>query len=164
MLDSHYCFVEGTVVSELTRTEKYAAIHELIERAPVFRDVKDILEFERAVVEREKTLSTGLGHGVALAHGKSRAVSHFFIALGRSRKGIDFNSPDGQPVHFLFLVANPPDLHNEYLTAVSALTGLLRDPSFRDKLMQIKTSAELEETLAQAFFTAMECRDPSFSY
>jgi len=164
MLENQFCFVQGTVVSEIEQTEKYGAIHELISRAPVFRTVDDILEFEQAVVAREKSLTTGLGHGVALAHGKSGAVKHFFIALGRSRKGIDFDAPDGKPVHFLFLVANPPKLHREYLTAVSALSRLLRDPRFREKLMEIQTSQELEETLASAFTHAVECRDPILSY
>lgn len=164
MPDKMCCFVEGTVVSELHQTEKYRAIHELIARAPVFKNVDDILEFESAVVNRERSISTGLGHGVAMAHGKSRAVRNFFIALGRSRAGIDFDTPDGLPVHFLFLVATPPDYQDEYLSAVSALSGLLRDSDFRDKLMEIKTSQELENTLSEAFSTALECRCSSYSF
>lgn len=152
------CFIDGTVVSELQETEKYRAIHELIQRAPAFRTIEDIKEFENAVITREKIRSTALGHGVALAHGKSRVVKKFFIALGRSRRGIDFGAPDGQPVNFLFLVATPLNWEREYLSAVSALSGLLRDGNFRERLLAIKSSEKLEEVLSSAYSHSLACR------
>ncbi len=157
-MDRKSCFPGGTVVSHLKNNNKYKAIHELIHSAPVFRDVEDIDEFENAVLDREKVLTTGIGHGVALAHGKSRAVKKLFIALGRSPQGIDFGAPDGKPVHFLFIVANPPGLDDEYLSTVGVLSGILRDKCFRNKLLNIHSERELESTLKQAFTRAVECR------
>lgn len=149
------CFLGGCVVYDLESEEKYQAIHELITRAPIFKKVQALDRFERAVIRREKVQSTGLGHGIALTHGKTDAVSSFFIALGISRKGIDFNSYDHLPVHFLFVVANPPDYQDEYLPAISSLTGILRDEDFRRKLLSMSSSSMIERALHEAFSDAM---------
>ena len=57
------------------------------------------------------------------------------VALGVSRKGIDFNAVDNKPVHILFLVANPPDSQKEYLYILSRIVGLLQHESFRRSLL-----------------------------
>ena len=145
------CFPSGTVVSHLKKRDKFKAIHELIAKAPVFDEVRDKKDFETAVVKREKALSTGLGHGIALAHGKSRAAGRLFIAMGRSRKGIDYGSYDREPVRLLFIIGNPPDTDDEYLRVVGALSRILRVPSFREKLISLKRGCEVESVLREKF-------------
>ncbi|MBN1687211.1 MAG: PTS sugar transporter subunit IIA [Spirochaetales bacterium] len=154
-MDKISCFTHGTVVCDLESTDKFLAIHELINEAPVFRDVDGIEHLERAVVQREKIQSTGLGHGVAVAHGKSPAVGDIVMALGISRKGIDFDAIDGAPVHFLFLVANPPGMQLEYLLALSVLVRVIRDENFREELLNCYDSAEIERRLFRAFRASM---------
>ncbi|MBI9103274.1 MAG: PTS sugar transporter subunit IIA [Spirochaetales bacterium] len=144
-------FPDGTVVSLLNREDKYRAIHELILKTAGSNGVQDSFEFERAVVEREKLLSTGLGHGVALAHGKTGAVDRLCIALGFSSEGIDFDSPDGEPVHFLFVIGNPPEALDEYLEAIGAIARFMREPTFRDRLINTHSEHELEVLLNRAF-------------
>jgi PTS system nitrogen regulatory IIA component len=149
------CFSHGTVICDLESTDKYDAIHELLCSAPVFRDLDDKESLERAVVQREKIQSTGFGSGIAVAHGKCAAVGNIVVALGISRKGILFDSVDGEPVHFLFLMANPPGMQLEYLLALSVLVRVIRDQRFRDGLMHCVDAVEIESRLNRAFRESM---------
>ncbi len=149
------CFAHGTVVCDLESTDKFGAIHELLRKAPVFRSVDEIESLEHAVVSREKIQSTGLGRGVAVAHGRTPAVGDIVMALGISRSGIDFGSHDGQPVRFLFVVANPPGMQLEYLLALSVLVRAIRDERFRDELLECRDAEEIECRLSRAFRESM---------
>lgn len=149
------CFTPGTVVCKLDSTEKYAAIHELIQRAPVFRQLANPETFEKTVIRREKTQSTGYGKGVAFAHGRTPEVDTLFIALGVSRQGIAWNAVDGKPVHLLFIIANNPGKQLEYLLALSSLAELVRDDAFRARLVQGGSSERIEKLLCEAF---TDCR------
>ena len=145
------CFAPGSVICRLDSTEKYAAIHELIEKAPVFKHLSDRGAFEKSVVAREKSQSTGYGKGVAFAHGRTDEVDTLFISLGISKQGIPFDSVDGEPVHLLFIIANNPSRKIEYLQALSTLAELVRDDAFRARLMQGSRTEELEKMLGSAF-------------
>ncbi len=145
------CFLGGTVICELEETEKYEALHELIHKAPVFRSIGDMEALENAVVSRERQQSTGFGHGVAIAHGKLKGMGSIRVALGISRKGIEFGSMDGKPVHLLFVVASPPEMQLEYLLALSIITGLVRNPRFREELMGCGDPDAIENRLCAAF-------------
>lgn len=145
------CFTSGTVVCKLDSTEKYAAIHELIEKAPVFRNLSNQRSFEKAVVEREKSQSTGYGKGVAFAHGRAAEVEHLFIALGISRQGISWDAVDGRPVHLLFIIANNPHRQLEYLCALSSLAEMMRDDVLRTRLINGGSTEQLEKLLCHAF-------------
>lgn len=143
-------FVDGSVVSSLKNSEKFAAIHELITRAKIFEGIRDLSRYEQVVVERENKLSTGLGHGVAFAHGKTDAVDGLYVALGISKNGIDYKALDGKPVYLLFMVANPPDGHAEYLKLISALSRLIRDREFRERIVTMTDDHKIEEEFRTA--------------
>lgn len=157
------CFTKGTVVCDLESTEKFSAIHELICCAPIFRDIENAECLENAVIDREKIQSTGLGHGVAVAHGKSPIVGDIVLALGISKKGIPFGAIDGEDVNYLFLVANPPDMQLKYLLALSVLVRSVRDENFRDELLFCRNSKEVERRLNKAFNASMLKRGFPFS-
>lgn len=148
-------FYEGSVVRDLQNVEKFAAIHELLSKAAVFRKIKNIESFEQVVVQREKKLSTGLGHGVAFAHGKTDVVDSLNVALGISRKGIDFKALDNKPVHLLFIVANPVNGHREYLELISALSKILRDDEFRERILKMDNEKTIETEFRQALENLM---------
>jgi PTS system nitrogen regulatory IIA component len=129
-----HCFGSGTVVSDLASSDKYDAIRELIRRAPVLGEITDRRSFEEAVIARERLQSTGLGHGVAVAHGRTPGIRRVLIALGLSREGIPFASPGGEPVQLLFLIASPPSMSLDYLQALSTLVRCVRPQSLRESL------------------------------
>lgn len=145
------CFVKGSVVCNLESTEKFAAIHELIQRASIFKSIKNINAFEEVVFDREKQMTTGLGHGVAFAHGKTDIVDRIYIGLGISKKGIDFNAVNNQPVHLLFLLANPIRMENDYLQVMGALCKITREEDFLNKVITTKKSSAIEAIFKERF-------------
>ena len=153
-------FKPGSVVWDLQSTNKYDAIRETIYRTNVFSRIAglDLDTFARAVVDREKEQSTGFGHGIAISHGRDPAVPSSNVALGVSRCGVPFDSCDGQPVHLLFVVANHPDKHVDYLRILSSLATVVRNEMFRREILtaicreevEIKMESALRGVLARA--------------
>jgi PTS system nitrogen regulatory IIA component len=150
------CFRGGTVVQSLSSQDKFDAIRELIHKAPVFAGLGCRDKLEEAVVQREKILSTGLGRGVAVAHGTTDTIDEIVIALGISQGGIDFDSFDNAPVHLLFVITNPPSRQMEYLVALSAVTRLVRDDVFRQSLRATVPAREIELKICQAFSDCLD--------
>jgi PTS system nitrogen regulatory IIA component len=145
-----HCFGPGSVVSDLAGSNKYDAIRDLIRRAPILGEIEDRHAFEEAFITRERLHSTGLGHGVAVAHGRTPAVARVLIALGLSRDGIPFESPDGDPVQLLFLIASPPGMTLDYLQALSTLVRCVRPQSLRESLFSAGNVAMVESRMREA--------------
>jgi nitrogen PTS system EIIA component len=101
----------------------------------------------QALEDREKLNSTALGDGVAIPHGKLARVQRVVAAFGRSPGGIDFNSLDGKPTHLFFLLVAPEDSAGAHLKALARISRLLKDETFRARLMQAPDAAALFETI-----------------
>ena len=138
---------QSSIILHLESTEKDAAIHEILARAPVFRQVRDFPALEKAVLSREKVMSTGLGRGVAISHGEVPEIQKVVVALGLSEKGINFDAIDGDPVHILFIVVNSKYKRAEYLEVLSNLIKLMRDGDVRNGIRCCSCSSEVEELL-----------------
>ncbi len=147
------CF-RAASVHALAAADKYGAIAELIGKDDALSEVHDLGLFEKCVISREENGSTGLGRGVAVAHGKTPLVDRVIVTLGISRRGIEFGAPDGLPVHLLFLVASPPEKSTEYLMALSTIARLCRSHELKERLL----SASIDEAgclIAEAFGHAL---------
>ena len=90
--------------------------------------------FFEKILEREMDSSTGIGLGVAIPHTRVESLADIFIAVGRSLKGIDFETPDGTPVHLVFMIAVNAN-HAEYLKIISRISWLVRNEKFRNQLL-----------------------------
>jgi mannitol/fructose-specific phosphotransferase system IIA component (Ntr-type) len=110
-------------------------------------DAEDVL---RAVREREEVLSTGIGNGVAIPHGKSPSVSGLAMAAGVTREPVDFEALDGQPVSLFFLLIGPESAAGQHVKALSRISRLLRRDSFRQRLVQASTPEQFFEILQEA--------------
>jgi PTS system nitrogen regulatory IIA component len=157
MIRTEY-FQTGTVVESLESQDKFNAIRELLKKAPVIAEFKNACLIEEAAIEREKVYTTGIGRGVAIAHGKTPCVEDTIILLGISRKGIDFQSMDGQPVHLLFLIANPPEKTEEYLLALSTLARLMRKEDFTASLCRASSACQAERLMCDQFKALLQER------
>ncbi|HVP18626.1 MAG TPA: PTS sugar transporter subunit IIA [Spirochaetia bacterium] len=146
-------FEAGSVVAELASVEKISAIRELVHRAPVFRQIPNLAQFEEAVIARERVQSTGFGHGVAVAHGRIPGLARVLIGFGLSRAGIPFDAVDGKPVHLLFVIASPPHLSLDYLQALSTLVRCLRDRPIRESILACPGAREMEARIREALVT-----------
>ena len=146
-------FSPGSVIWDVRSTDKFDAIRETIYKTTVFHMIPglDIETFSDAVVNREREQSTGFGHGIAIAHGRTGQVATSEIALGVSRHGIDFQACDGLPVHLLFVVASHPDRQIDYLRILSSLATMVRNELFRRELLACLCQEEVQQKVCDAF-------------
>jgi PTS system nitrogen regulatory IIA component len=86
------------------------------------------------LLERERLGSTGVGDGVALPHGKLARLSRMLVAFGRSKRGVPFDSKDGEPAKLFFLLVAPEDSSGTHLKALARISRMCKDPAFRSSL------------------------------
>ena len=110
-------------------------------------DHEDVL---RAVREREAVLSTGIGHGVAIPHGKSAAVNELRMAAGRMQEPIDFDALDGQPVSLVFLLVGPESAAGPHIKALSRISRMVRREDVRERLIAASNAEEFLQALQEA--------------
>lgn len=91
-------------------------------------------EVLRAVVAREAVLSTGIGYGVAIPHGKSPGVRDLVMAAGRARVPIEYDALDGQPVQLFFLLIGPEAAAGPHIKALSRISRIVRRDDVRARL------------------------------
>lgn len=106
------------------------------------------------LIERESLQSTGIGEGVAIPHGKMPGLGELVASFARSRKGLDFDSIDGQPTQLFFLLVVPEHSGGAHLKALARISRFFRDPSFRQKLIDAES--------LDAVFAAIEAEDAKF--
>lgn len=103
-----------------------------------------------AVRERESILSTGIGHGVAIPHGKSASVPELRMAAGRAGVPVDFDALDGQPVALFFLLVGPESAAGPHIKALSRISRLVRRDDVRSRLVAAQTPDEFLLALKEA--------------
>jgi PTS system nitrogen regulatory IIA component len=99
--------------------------------------------FRRAIHEREGIISTGIGLGVAVPHVKLPNVPEFFISIGISQSGIEWNAFDQKPVHFVFLIGGPAERQTDYLKILAKLVLLAKNPKLRESLLVAADATEV---------------------
>lgn len=97
----------------------------------------------RAVFQREEMISTGVGNGLAVPHGKSPEIMSQHAALAILNVPVDYNSFDGEPVSVVFLLAEPDSQEHSHLNAMSEISHFMNDQSFIQNLVQQESREEL---------------------
>jgi len=100
-----------------------------------------------SIRQREETMSTGIGFGIAIPHASSSKVGEVIAAFGRSSVGIQFDALDGEPVFFIVLFVVPKDQFQTHLRTLAAIAKFLNDKTVREEL----TKAENVSTILQVF-------------
>jgi mannitol/fructose-specific phosphotransferase system IIA component (Ntr-type) len=134
----------------LVSTRKDEILGELVEVIGKSTSSRNLDEILRAVREREEVLSTGIGSGVAIPHGKSAAISELVLVAGVMPEGIDFEALDGRPVSLFFLLVGPEAAAGQHVKALSRISRLLRRDAFRIRLMEAATPTEFYSIIAEA--------------
>jgi PTS system nitrogen regulatory IIA component len=134
------------ISTDLKATDKKGIIKELLDLLINSGDISasDKSAFLDVIIEREALGSTGIGLGVGIPHGKSQHVKNLVASFGISRKGVNFDSLDGEPAHIFFLLLAPQDTAGPHLKALARISRLLKEKYFRDAL---KKAADPKEAL-----------------
>ena len=103
-----------------------------------------------AIEERERVLSTGIGHGIAIPHAKSPLVNDLVLVAGTAPAGIPFEALDGEPVRLLFLLIGPEAAAGQPVKALSRIARLVRRESVREALVAAPDAARFQQCLVEA--------------
>ncbi|MBX4262637.1 PTS sugar transporter subunit IIA [Clostridium estertheticum] len=128
---------------ELTSKTKEDVIIEMATMLDEDGKLLDKDKYVKAVQDREKEFSTGIGMGIAIPHGKSSGVKEAALVFGRSANGIDYQSMDDELAHIFFLIAVPEESSDEHLKILSQLSRKLMHKDLRESLMKATSSEEI---------------------
>ena len=140
---------EDNIIPDLKAKDKRGVLEELAEPIVTHEPYIDKSSLVRVLLERERLGSTGIGDGVAIPHGKFGGIKQPVISFGRSKKGLDFESMDGQPAFLFFLLVAPEDSASVHLKALAKIAKILKNGSFRKILMAASTREELFQIIIQ---------------
>ncbi len=131
------------IIPHLKGENKQAVINELIDLFKNDPRVEDLEKVRAAVLDREKVMSTGVGKGFAIPHGKTNAVKEIIGAFGRVPEGIDYDSLDGSPVQLIFLLVGKDNLISTHIKLLSRISRLMNKDDFRNSLIEAKDAQEI---------------------
>ena len=140
---------EDRIILDLKSKEKEEVFEEM---APVFvedniRDAEELEEFIEGLKEREKLTATGMQDGIAVPHAKSPSVHKIALALGISKEGINFESMDGEPSKYIFMIAAPKGTKQEHLDLLAMISELSYSEEVLENLGKAQTKSEVIEIL-----------------
>jgi PTS system nitrogen regulatory IIA component len=133
----------AAIVVDLQATTKRGVLEELVDLLAKSGKVKDTRATVEILLEREKLGSTGIGQGIAIPHAKTEQTEQVTAAFGLSRRGVPFDSLDGEPVYIFFLLVAPPNAAGLHLKALARISRLLKDKYFRQSLRDVKDAADV---------------------
>ena len=133
------------------------AIRELVDIIAANQKLAEPASVVDAILDRERSASTGITTGVAIPHVRIKNIGCFCFAVGVSKKGLDFKAPDGKPVQIIFLILAPPEKNSVMLQTMSALAKLFSNvPKARDIFL---LSESPDELIGQIAATDLMVRD-----
>ena len=125
-------------------------LRELVDLIAQRRPDVDLDAILASVREREQVLSTGIGGGVAIPHGKTPYVDQLMLAAGVAAHPIDFDALDGKPVHLFFLLVGPESASGAHVKALSRISRLLRRDQLRAELVSAPNAAAFLQVVARS--------------
>ena len=132
----------------LAGSSKRRIIRELVELCCPDAGPDAVERVYRSVMERERLMSSGIGHGIALPHGFSTGVVEFAASLGVAPRPVDFDAVDGRPVAVVFLLLSDEDHTPDKLKALARISRLLHSEDFRAALAASRTPDEALQAIA----------------
>ena len=141
---------ESCVIADIKGVTKREILFEMVETLKKAKLIDDIDSVVEIIMERERLGSTGIGDGVAIPHGKMKKLNTILCVAGRSKEGVNFDAVDRQPVHIFFLVLAPEDSASLHLKVLSRISKVLRDQSFRKKILKLADAHDIYTNIIEA--------------
>lgn len=132
----------------LQATAKHEAIDELIDLLAESGHIDNPGSLKDAVWTREQTRTTGIGHGLAIPHGKCNGMRSLNIAIGKPAQPMDFDSMDGQPVELIVLLASPMDRTSDHIQVLAQVSRMINNAAFREKIYAAENPDQIYELIA----------------
>jgi PTS system fructose-specific IIC component/PTS system nitrogen regulatory IIA component len=140
-------FLPEFIIDDLQCDDKNDVFEEMVGRFCEITKLHVREDVLKALHEREAKMSTGIQHGIAIPHGKTSAVSNMFGILGVSKRGIDYDSLDGKPVHLVMMLLAPPVEAERHLHLLQRMANILRNPDFYKDVISAGNARQVYEIL-----------------
>jgi fructose-specific phosphotransferase system IIA component len=147
---------EDLVVTSLEGTSKDDIINAIVDLVATSPKVLDKNKVREAVFEREQIMSTGVGDGFAIPHGKTDAVSDIVAAFAITAIPIDYESLDEKPVRLVFLLVSKANMVGPHIKLLSRISRLMNKTEFRTKLLDVKSPKDIIDMFKQEEATYFE--------
>jgi len=119
----------------LSSKKKGDVLEELLDLAMLGGQIQDRKSALKSIVEREKKMSTGMHHGLAIPHGKTNGVNRLVAAVGIAPEGIEFNALDGQPSKIFILSISPANRAGPHIQFLAEISRILNQEERRNELL-----------------------------
>lgn len=139
---------DSCVQLNLEATDKTHALTQLVDVLAKTNKVQDRDELLKVILDREKLMSTGIGNGVALPHGKTNVVEESIAAIATLAEPIDFDSLDDKPVQIILLLVGTEENVGGHLRLLSRISRMVGAEHFRSSLMNARTVVEAMDVFA----------------
>lgn len=136
---------ESVVRVQLKGKSKDEIINQMIAIVNNSNKITDIEKVREAIFEREKIMSTGVGNGFAIPHGKTDAVLDIVAAFAVTEEPIDYDSLDEQPVRLIFLLVGKDSMVGPHIKLLSRISRLMNKEEFRSKLLKAESEKQVIE-------------------
>ncbi|MDA3862205.1 MAG: PTS sugar transporter subunit IIA, partial [Melioribacteraceae bacterium] len=130
------------IVTDFKSSTKIDILNKMIDSFLGDSRVLDIETMRNVVLEREEIMSTGVGNGFAIPHGKTNVVSEMVAGFGLVKNPIEFEALDGKPVNLIFLLVGRQDSVGQHLKMLSRISRIMNQENVREKLTNAQTSEE----------------------
>lgn len=140
---------EETVLPQLKVQDKDELLNKLIDSLSEEMNREQLESVREAVFERENIMSTGVGKGLAIPHGKAKGIEDSYASFAILSEPVDYESIDDKPVQLVFLLAGPESKNSIHIKLLSRISRLMNSSSFRNQLMDCDTSEEILHTFRQ---------------
>jgi PTS system nitrogen regulatory IIA component len=136
---------EKNILPDLKSNDREGVFTEIVEHLVSYhKGLKGDVIFQR-LLEREKTSSTAIEHGVAFPHVRIPGLQEIIVAIGRSKVGIEFSSLDKKPTHIFVILLAPQG--QDYLRVLAKFAKTLQNPERRETLMTASSAQEIARVL-----------------
>jgi len=143
---TRYLRADSIIIGLQSRT-KWEAIDRLLAVLDEQGVLADVDQVRKDLVEREQRMSTGMERGLAIPHAKSAGAKQLAIALAIQRKGLEFDSLDGQPAQVIFLVVSRKDTTGPHIQCLAEIASLYQHEEVRETLLAAKTAEDVMRLL-----------------
>jgi fructose PTS system EIIBC or EIIC component len=137
------------IVLELSAADKTGALQQLLTVAGLALGLTDTDPLLQRVLDREAICSTGVNRGVAIPHARSPEIDGVVASLGIHRAGVDFGSPDGQPVNLIFLVLSSEIATPAYLSVLGRTARIFHQQDMRQQMLAAESPEDVIRAIAE---------------
>jgi fructose PTS system EIIBC or EIIC component len=134
---------ESFINASVQGRSKNDIIEEMLKLISSSERILDFEKVKRAVFEREQIMSTGVGNGFAIPHGKTDAVTDIVAGFGVTAQPIDYDALDDKPVRLVFILIGKENMIGSHIKLLSRVSRLMNNETFRNKLLTLKASNEI---------------------